>query len=53
MQMLGSRGSASTNQEPVPQKDSAADSPVDSSPKQATSPLAESPVDDFDEDIPF
>jgi len=53
MQMLGSRGSASTNQEPMPQKDSAADSPVDSSPKQASPPLAESPVDDFDEDIPF
>ena len=52
MQMLGSRGSSSANQEPAPQKNPAPDSPVDSSPKQ-TQPLAESPVDDFDEDIPF
>jgi len=52
MQMLGSRGSSSTNQEPVPQKETTPDGPVDSSPKQ-TQPLAESPVDDFDEDIPF
>ena len=48
MQMLGSRGSASTNQEPVPQKESTSDS----SPKQ-TQPLAESPVDEVDDDIPF
>ncbi len=48
MQMLGSRGSASTNQEPVPQKEST----PDSSPKQ-TQPLAESPVDEVDDDIPF
>ena len=52
MQMLGSRGSASTNQEPMPHKDPEPNSPVDSSQKQ-TQPLAESPVDDFDEDIPF
>ena len=48
MQMLGSRGSASTNQEPAPQKEST----PDSSPKQ-TQPLAESPVDEVDDDIPF
>ena len=48
MQMLGSRGSASTNQESVPQKEST----PDSSPKQ-TQPLAESPVDEVDDDIPF
>ena len=52
MQMLGGRSGASANKEPAPNKDPAPDSPVDSSPKQ-TQPLAESPVDDFDEDIPF
>ena len=52
MQMLGSRGGTSANKEPAPNKDPAPDSPVDSSPKQ-TQPLAESPADDFDEDIPF
>jgi hypothetical protein len=52
MQMLGGRGGTSANKEPAPNKDPAPDSPVDSSPKQ-TQPLAESPVDDFDEDIPF
>ena len=48
MQMLGSRGSASTNQESAPQIEPA----PDSSPKQSQ-PLAESPVDEVDDDIPF
>jgi single-strand DNA-binding protein len=52
MQMLGGRGGSTNNQEPAPNKDPAPDSPVDSSPKP-TQPLAESPADDFDEDIPF
>jgi|TARA_B100000959_G_scaffold234329_1_gene252102 single-strand DNA-binding protein len=52
MQMLGNRNDTPINQEPKSLKDPAPDSPVDSSPKQ-TQPLAESPVDDFDEDIPF
>ena len=46
MQMLGGRGGATSNQE------TKADSSNDSSPK-TDQPLAESPVDDFDEDIPF
>ncbi len=52
MQMLGGRGGAPANKEPAPLKDPAPKSPTDSSPKP-TQPLAESPVDDFDEDIPF
>jgi len=52
MQMLGGRGGTTNKQEPAPHKNPTSDNPVDSSPKQ-TPPLAESPVDDFDEDIPF
>lgn len=48
MQMLGSRSGGVNNQEPMPEE------PVDNSPKQnKKSTSNESPVDDFDEDIPF
>ena len=48
MQMLGGRGGTSNNKEPVPEPDDT----VDSSPKKSE-PIAKSPADDFDEDIPF
>jgi len=48
MQMLGGRGGASNNKEPAPESDDT----VDSSPKKSE-PIAKSPADDFDEDIPF
>ena len=48
MQMLGGRGGTSNNKEPVPEPDNT----VDSSPKKSQ-PIAKSPADDFDEDIPF
>ena len=48
MQMLGGRGGTSNNKEPAP----APDDTVDSSPKKSQ-PIAKSPADDFDEDIPF
>jgi len=48
MQMLGGRGGTSNNKEPVPEPDDT----VDSSPKKSQ-PIAKSPADDFDEDIPF
>ena len=48
MQMLGGRGGTSNNIEPVPEPDDT----VDSSPKKSQ-PIAKSPADDFDEDIPF
>ena len=52
MQMLGNRNDAPVNQEPAPPKDSAQKNSTDNSSKPAQ-PLAESPVDEFDEDIPF
>ena len=48
MQMLGGRGGTSNNKEPAPESDDT----VDSSPKKSE-PIAKSPADDFDEDIPF
>ena len=48
MQMLGGRGGTSANKEPAPESDDT----VDSSPKKSQ-PIAKSPADDFDEDIPF
>lgn len=48
MQMLGGRGGTSNNKEPAPEPGDI----VDSSPKKSQ-PIAKSPVDDFDEDIPF
>ena len=48
MQMLGGRGGTSNNKEPAPEPDDT----VDSSPKKSE-PIAKSPADDFDEDIPF
>jgi single-strand DNA-binding protein len=48
MQMLGGRGGTSNNKEPAPESDDT----VDSSPKKSQ-PIAKSPADDFDEDIPF
>jgi len=52
MQMLGNRNDAPVNQEPAPLKEPAHKNSTDSSSKP-TQPLAESPVDEFDEDIPF
>ena len=48
MQMLGGRGGTSNNKEPAPESDDT----VDSSPKKSE-PIAKTPADDFDEDIPF
>ena len=48
IQMLGGRGGTSNNKEPAPESDDT----VDSSPKKSE-PIAKSPADDFDEDIPF
>ena len=48
MQMLGGRGGTSNNKAPAPESDDT----VDSSPKKSE-PIAKSPADDFDEDIPF
>ena len=48
MQMLGGRAGTSNNKEPAPESDDT----VDSSPKKSE-PIAKSPADDFDEDIPF
>ena len=52
MQMLGNRNDAPVNQEPASLKEPTHKNSTDSSSK-SSQPLAESPVDEFDEDIPF